>query len=64
MAGIDCLLKHIMLCPQMILETIILDVPRRTHAKENVAIQSIMRKDVVCSHIFTKYFSNGLRSEC
>lgn len=39
----------------------VLDVPRKTHAKENVAIHHIMRKDVVCpTYIPTKYFANGL----
>ena len=35
--------------------------PRKTFAKENVAIHHIMRKDVVCpAYIPTKYFANGL----
>lgn len=39
----------------------ILNLPRRTHAKENVAIHHIMRKDVVCpTYIPSKHFSNGL----
>lgn len=39
----------------------VLEVPRKTHAKENVAIHHIMRKDVLCpTYIPSKHFSNGL----
>lgn len=39
----------------------VLDIPRKSFAKENVAIHHIMRKDIVCpTYIPTKHFANGL----